>query len=282
MTTILVQAVKLWLYYLSGRIQDLNREDIQSLTRISRSLWGDLDRSVEMSEVTLSSVSLLNLSTEMTLERASKVMVERAEKNPPAILKLNHPFFRLAAIERFLLTALHLEKWTYAKVSRTLGIEESLIETWAWATRLKYGFQELGLTLNYPHGPASLGPVCPEFNPSNPWTQRMLDDQLGKRERMFLQNHVMGCDRCRKSLDHTQKLFYKIESLIPVQDHSPELDEATNRLLNGWQQGQVIRRPIFMTPEQSFISFLSEPKVQIALGTLAFIGLVWITKHVRA
>ena len=259
----------------------MNKEDIQSLTRISRSLWGDLHRSVEISEDTLSSVSLLNLSTERTLERASTVMVERAEKNPPALLKLNHPFFRLAPIERFLLTTLHLEKWNYARIARTLGIEESLIETWAWATRLKYGFQELGLKLGYPHGPASLGPVCPEFNSSNPWTQRMLDDQLGKRERMFLQNHLMGCDRCRKALDQTQKLFYKIESLIPVQDQSPELDAATNQILLGWNRGQTIRRPIYLTPKQSFTSFLAEPKVQIAFGLLVFICLVWITKNVR-
>ncbi len=259
----------------------MNREDIQSLTRISRSLWGDLERSVEMSEDTLSHVSLLNLSTEMTLERASKVMVERAEKNPPSLLKLNHPFFRLAPIERFLLTALHLEKWSYSRIARALGIDQGIIETWAWATRLKYCFQELGLTLDYPHAPATLGPVCPEYNATAPWTQRMMDDQLGKRERLFLQNHLMGCERCRKALDQTQKVYFKIESLIPVKDHSPELEEATQRILTGWNKGQTIRRPIYLTPQQSFVTFLLEPKIQIAFALLAFVLLVFMTKNVR-
>lgn len=259
----------------------MNREDIQSLTRISRSLWGDLQRSVEISEDTLSHVSLLNLSTEMTLERASKVMVERAEKNPPSLLKLNHPFFRLAPIERFLLTALHVEKWTYSRVARALGIEEGIIETWAWATRLKYGFQELGLKLDYPHAPATLGPVCPEYNATSPWTQRMMDDQLGKRERTFLQNHLMGCDRCRKALDQTQKLYYKIEGLIPVRDHAPELEEATTRLLLNWNKGQTIRRPILLTPQQSFVTFFMQPKVQVAFALLLFTVLVYFTKNSR-
>ena len=107
----------------------MNKEDIKSLTRISRSLWGDMDRSVAISEDTLTSVSLLNLTDAGVIERASKVMIERAEKNPPTLLKLNHPFFRMAPIERFLLTALHVEKWSYTRVARTLGIENNQIET---------------------------------------------------------------------------------------------------------------------------------------------------------
>ncbi len=254
---------------------------MQSLTRFSRSLWGDFGRSIEMSADTLTSVSLLNLSTEHTIERAAKAMIERAERNPPPILKLNHPFFRMVPLERFLLTALHVEKWNYQRIARTLGIEVALIESWAWATRLKFIFQELKLPLEYPHGPGTLGPVCPEFNLSAPWTQRMLDDQLGKRERMFLQNHVMGCDRCRKVLDQTQRLFFKIESLIPVQDTSPEVDAALDHLMQTWDNQLVTRRPIFMTFEQSMIAFLKQPKAQLALGGLFLMILMWASRLPR-
>jgi hypothetical protein len=257
----------------------VNKEDIRSLTRISRSLWGDFNRSLAMSEDTLTSVSLLNLSDDRTIERASKVMIERAERNPPSLLSLNHPFFRLAAMERFLLTALHVEKWSYAKISRALVIDRNLIETWAWATRIKYCYQEVDSNLEYPTGPASLGMNCPEFDPSAPWSQRMLDDELGKRERSFLQNHLMACDRCRKTLDLTRRMMFKVEGLIPVKESSLETEEATDHMLEVWKKGEVVMRPITAHPIISVIHFLEEPRVQYILAGLTLFCLYWFTKH---
>ncbi len=259
----------------------MDRDHVRSLTRISRSLWGDGDRSVEISENTLTSVSLLHLSDDLTIERASKVMIERAEKNPPKLLKLNHPFFRLAPIERFLLTALHLEKWSHTKIARALGIEKNLIEPWAWATRMKYCFQELEANIHYPHGPAHLGPVCPEYNPSAPWTQRLLDDELGKRERMFMQNHLMACDRCRKALEHTKTMFFKIEALIPVKDTSPEIEAATDRIMHTWEEGVATFRPMTITTKQSLVRFFGKPKIQLILSGLTVFIFYWFTKSTR-
>ena len=256
----------------------MDRESVQSLTRIGRSLWGDGSRSMEISENTLTSVSLLHLNNDQTVEHASKAMIERAEKYPPKLLKLSHPFFRLAPIERFLLTTLHLEKWSYAKVARTLGIEEKLIEPWAWATRLKYCFQELEVNIHYPHGPSHLGPNCPEYNASAPWTQRLLDDEMQKRERLVMQNHIMACDRCRKTLEHARNLFFKIESLIPVRETSPEIEEANDRIMRTWQEGEVTFRPMNVTPEQSFLTFFSQPKIQFVLACLGVFILYWFTR----
>lgn len=253
----------------------MDKDSIKSLTRISRSLWGDLDRSVQMSEDTLTSVSLLQLSDERTLERASKVMIERAERNPPRLLALQHPFYRLAPVERFLLTALHIEKWSYQKIARILGLELGLIEPWAWAARLKFCFQELEAPVEYPRGPASLGPVCPEYNVSAPWTQRLLDDELGKRERSFMQNHLMGCERCRKSLDLTRRMFFKVESVIPVKDAVHETELATNRIYETWKSGESAFRPIKTTLKQSLVKFLAEPKIQFILAGLAVFFFYW-------
>lgn len=260
----------------------MNKDDIRSLTRISRSLWGDLDQSVAISEDTLTSVSLLNLSDDRTIERASKVMIELAERNPPTLLKLNHPFYRLAPIERFLLTAIHIEKWSYERVGRTLGIEhaniKSLLEPWLWTIRLKFCFQETSSDLEYPRGPSSLSPTCPEYNASNPWTQRMMDDELGKRERFFLQNHLMGCEKCRKSLELTRKMIFKVESMIPVKDYSLELETANERIFNHWKEGEVTFRPIKLETSQSLIRFLSQTKVQFLLAALAVFAFYWFTK----
>ena len=260
----------------------LNKEDIKSLTRIGRSLWGDTRRSVAMSEDTLTSISLLNLSDVHTIERASRVMIERAEKNPPHLLKLNHPFFRMAPIERFLLTALHLEKWPYERVARTLGIEVDLIPTWAWATRIKYCFQEVEADVAYPLGPSSLGPVCPEYNASAPWTQKFLDDELGKRERLFLQNHLMGCDRCRKALNLTRDTFFKIESLIPVKEVSPTMEDASEQLFETWKAGHSRFRPITVKPSESFAKFFSKPHIQLITASFLMFIFYWITHAIRA
>jgi len=260
----------------------VNKEDIRSLTRISRSLWADLDQSVAMSEDTLTSVSLLNLNDDRTIERASKVMIELAERNPPTIFSLNHPFYRLAPIERFLLTAAHIEKWSYERIARTVGIQndqiKTILEPWLWTVRLKFCFQESQTGIEYPRGPGSLGPMCPEYNISNPWTQRMMDDELGKPERFFLQNHLMGCEKCRKSLELTRVMIFKVESLIPVQESSQELETANERIFNCWKEGEVTLRPIKTNTGKTIVDFFSQPKVQLILLALAIFCFYWAHK----
>ncbi len=247
----------------------MDQEVIKSLTRISRSLWGDLEKSVAIGADTLTTVCLLRLSDERTLERAAKVMIERAERNPPRLLALQHPFFRLAPVERFLLTALHIEKWDYGKVARTLGVEVNLIEPWAWATRIKYAFQEMDTGLDYPHGPASLGPSCPAYDPGQPWTQRLLDDELGKQERLFLQNHLLACEKCRRTLDLSRRVFFKIEGVIPVKDVQPEIEAASERIYRIWKSGESAFRPVKTTLKESLVVFFNQTSVQIVLfGTL--------------
>lgn len=253
----------------------MNRENIRSLNRISRSLWGELNRSFHNSEEALVSASLLQLSEEMTIERASRMLIERAEKNPPTTLRLNHPFYRLAPIERFLLTALQIEKWSYSRIARTLGIEANLIESWAWATRLKFCFQEMEAPIDYPRGPASLGTVCPEYDAAAPWCQRLLDDELGSRERNFLQAHLMGCERCRKSLEATRKMFFTIESFIPVKTRGDELEAATDRMLEVWKQGESTYRPIKVSLAESLDKLLAQRSVQLTLAALAAFLLYW-------
>lgn len=255
-------------------------DSIRSISRISRSLWGDYEKALIMGSDTLSSVGLLQLDDEQTLDRTSRALIERAEKNPPRLLALQHPFFRLAPIERFLLTALHLEHWGYTRISRVLGIESSLIGAWAWATRMKLCFQESSASpdLEYPKGPTSLGPACPEFDISSPWTQRFLDDECNPRERSFLQNHLMACPSCRKSLDATRKMIYHVESLIPVKQAPEDTDLATSELMRIWEAGESSFRPIRTTFAQSLNRYFNDTKVQYALALLLFASIVLIRR----
>lgn len=250
----------------------MEKTQLESLTRIGQSLWGDWTRSYQMSEETLSQLAFMDLDSESALERASKVMIERAEKNPPPRVILNHPFFRLAPIERFLMTALHLEKWSYTKIARTLNIDPKIIPAWAWATRLKYAYDELKLEVDYPRAPSALGPSCPEYNTASPWTQRLLDDELGKQERLFLQNHLMGCPQCRQSLEHTQKLIFKIEATLQSLGTAPDhLNRDFARILASWNVGQKLTDPNQITFLSSFRLFIQQPKMIFVLILLAFI-----------
>lgn len=257
----------------------MDREQIRSLTRMSLSLWGSSERAFAMSEETLTSVSLFRLSTERTIERAMKTLIERAEQSPKRVLALHHPFYRLAPVERFLLTALHIEKWSYERIARVLRIEISLIETLSWASRLKLCFQEMNLEIEYPKAPTTLGPMCPEYDLSKPWTQKLLDDELGKRERNYLQSHLMTCSRCVKSLAQTRKLFFKIETFIPASISTAETEVESERIYRSWKAGESAFRPILTTFEQSLVCFLNQPRIQISLAALTLFFFFW-SKHI--
>ena len=95
---------------------------------------------------------------------------------------------------------------------------------------MKFCFQESQSELEYPNGPSTLGPSCPDYQPSAPWTQRMMDDELGKPERFYLQSHLMGCEKCRSALERTRKMVFKIETLIPVNDSALEIESASRRI----------------------------------------------------
>jgi hypothetical protein len=256
----------------------LDLQSTRTLSRISHSLWGDFNKSIPISEDILSSVGLLHLDGNETLERASRTLIERAEKSPPSLLSLQHPFFRLSPIERFLLTVLHIESWSYARVSRVLGVERRLIAPLAWAARIKFCFQEVPGSTEYPRGPTRLGHSCPEFVVTEPWTQTFLDEEIGARERMFLQNHLMACDGCRKSLDLTRRMIFKIESMIPVGSSPEDAELAAQRLLETWKSGESAFDPIKTTFKESMIALFAKPGIQTAFAVLTLATFVLLKR----
>ncbi len=249
-----------------------------SLTRISHSLWGDFSKSVPISEDVLAGIGILRLDGEQTLLRASKVLIERAERSPPAVFALQHPFFRLAPVERFLLTALHVENWSYARIAQVLGIEHKLIAPWAWAARMKFCFREVPGSTEYPRGPSALGPRCPEYDITAPWTQAFLDEELGTKERMFLQNHLMACDACRRSLDLSRKMIFRIESMIPVKHAAQDAGIAAERLLASWRSGESAFQPIKTTFKDSLRQLFSKPGARVAALALIAISFILLKR----
>jgi hypothetical protein len=258
---------------------DLDNEQLKAFTRISCLIWGDLKKSITMSQESLALVSMLRLEPSSTLERASKVLIERAEKNPPPALSLQHPFYRFSALERFLLGALHSESWNYTRAARTLGVDPKLIEPWIWALRLRFCFQEIQDSgLEYPRGPTRLGASCPEYEVTAPWTQRLLDEEMSHRDRVFIQSHLVGCSQCRQSLELTRRMIFRIDTLIPRLASPEEIEEATTEIGQSWSEGERAFNPSKVTFASSIEAFLQRGSSQFALGIL-FLGILWMLKN---
>lgn len=201
----------------------MNTEDLRALSHLGHALWVEPGRLERAALETLTAVSLLDLPSEKLVERASSALLERASRDGAAVnaTALGTPFFRLLPEERLILAALHLGHWSYARISRILDRSEETVARAAWSARVRLATSKGSIPI--PGG--SNGPQCPEFDPQMPWTQRFLDEEITPRERLFLQNHLMACAMCRKSLALSRDLYYSVDAMLP-RVVSPAEEEA--------------------------------------------------------
>ncbi|MFN7685082.1 MAG: hypothetical protein ACK5QT_06685 [Oligoflexia bacterium] len=265
----------------------MKTEDLRSLSQIGNALWLDRDLSRRRTAETLEAVSLLALPEDALLERASSALLARASREDlgSQAAFLGDPFFRLLPEERFLLVALHVERWSYEKVARILKSSPEQVATRAWKIRVHLASQgavksrpkSLGRTPGGAPvlgavGVAARGPSCPEFHALHPWTQRFLDEEYGSRERIFLQNHLMACDHCRAALNRCRELYYEVEKRIPRVDHQA-FDEFEE-----WSQIiRSIRRhqnPMLWTWRDALAAYLRRPEAQFFIS-LVIVYFVW-------
>jgi len=187
-------------------------EDMDAFSCVGRVLWPSHEIAKRSLEETLSIVSLLQLSPEMALERATQALLERAKRESKSVQigahleLLNHPFYRLFLEERVILVALHIGHWSYARLSRILNLSIEQVEGMAWTARLK-----LAPIGKYPHAPYPVGEKCPAYHADRPWAQRYLDDEiLTGRERIFLHGHLPECTACGNHLSDFRELYYEV------------------------------------------------------------------------
>ena len=261
----------------------MRTEDLRSLTQIGNALWVDRDLSRQRTAETLQAVSLLSIPEEVLLERASSVLLARASREDPAsrAAYLGDPFFRLLPEERFVLVALHLERWSYARVARVLQCTPEQVAMRAWKMRVHLASQPLPgrpKSSTQPRTPPVLGAVgvapkkasCPEFQSLNPWTQRFLDEEHAPRERVFLQNHLMACDDCRLALSRCRELYFHVEKMIPrvEGDAAEELGDI------GRQMAELRRRvnPELWSWGDAVHAFMKRPEAQVFLS----LAMAWL------
>jgi len=255
----------------------MKTEDLRSLSQLGNALWLDRELSRKRTAETLEAVSLLSITEEAFLEKASSVLLARANREDLRLQApfLGDPFFRLLPEERFLLVALHVERWSYHRVARILQCAEEQVATRAWKVRVHLASQpgsanKSGASKSVPVlgavGVAPRHPSCPEFHSLNPWTQRFLDEEYASRERVFLQNHLMACDDCRHALNRCGELYYHVEKMIPRVE--AEGFEDLGRMMD------LIRKrkdPLLWTWQDAVRAFLRRPETQLLLLVI----LVW-------
>jgi len=257
----------------------MKTEDLRTLTQIGNALWIDRDLSRRRTVETIEAVSLLSIPEERVLERASSVLLARANREDPRInaALLGDPFFRLLPEERLILVGLHFERWSYERLARILGCTEEQVATRAWKIRVHLASQPN--STQRPAGrnrlPAVLGavgvapkkPTCPEFHALNPWTQRFLDEEYASRERVFLQNHLMACDDCRMALSRCRELYFHVEKMIPRSEASGD-----ERELQGIARMAIElrkrRNPMLWTWKDAVLAFVRRAEVQLMIAFL--------------
>jgi hypothetical protein len=257
----------------------MRTEDLNTLVAMGKALWADPARSERIAAETLTAVSLLDLTEERAIERAAAVLLERAEREGAAAQAssnadaMNQPFFRLFPEERFLLAALHLGRWSYARLARVMSAEEKRVEELAWAARVR-------LSGRNPIGSAARGTSCPEYDARLPWTQRFLDEEIRtSRERIFLQNHLMACDDCRKALASSREVYYAVEARLPRPGEGAEqqifaLVEARTRL-------KELRSPARRDFKSSLEIFIQRPDVLVAVLALIALTVAMVAHQFR-
>lgn len=260
-------------------------QELRTFAELGRTLWVDPSLSDSAMVETLSAVTLRGLEADRALlERACAALLERSRgqgmaAQTRALLAteggFNQPLFRLHPEERFLLSALHLGRWSYERLSRLLGVTPERIEELAWNARLQLALSSTRLA---PVGGKG-GAHCPEYDAFRPWTQRFLDEEIRRgADLVFLRNHLMACDSCMQALNRCRDLYYSVERMLP------RVDEATDpivlRLLEVHREGLRLRSRDRDLLARSLVAFARQWDVRIAFG-LGLLALILWLRHIR-
>ena len=127
-----------------------------------------------MTHDTISTTSLLDLDDEKAADRATLLLLKRAEQEGAEGNRhaLDNPFFRLHPEERFILTALHRGHWSYQRIAHILGEDNRKVEELAWAARVHLAsLSNLSGTdkkIAHPLGGSLSGVRCPDYDSRRP------------------------------------------------------------------------------------------------------------------
>lgn len=263
-------------------------EGLKTYALLGNALWSDPDSSVRVVRETLSAVSALRLTSDRTIDRAAQVLLERAIRQGPSTSQeaFDQPFFRLPPRERMLLMALHAGGWSYERIGHVMGTTADEVARAAWRTRIDLAAQVSSLrnAIPYPAGNRLKSVHCPEYDPYQPWTQLFLDEQMSRREMIYLQNHLMACAECRKALAHSRNLYYAVESVIPITDpinapingQKTNIDAVVTALEADWRECQNELHPSQRSFLESVAKFIRRRDVWMIWAGVILLSFIYL------
>jgi hypothetical protein len=266
----------------------MRTEDLNLISKLGRALYANPAQAETRSIETVAAISTLpEITEDVFLERALALMLHQAERDGTRIgvSRVENPFFRLSPKERFALFLLHSGRVSYKRLARLLETTPEEVQSLAWIARTQIASSpEVRLQAPHPLGTSRLKQSCPEFDATRPWTQKLLDDEMGSPELGFLQNHTSICEDCRRSLSMTRTFYYAVEKWVPVAQTGggEEAEAIGNSMRRAVRQGRLRsgNLPSDLTMGEAFLVFFSkrEHLVWSVLFAAAFIALL-VAKH---
>ena len=252
-------------------------EDLKALSQIGQALWAEPERSERAALETLAAVSTLMLEPDRMAERTGLALLQRAMKEGNAVSgsSIQNPFFRLSPEERLVLSALHLGRWSYERIGRVLGKSPDEVAQAAWSARLELICAPgVGIPLAHPAGSGSRQIDCPEFNPSRPWTQSFLDEEMNGRQRIFLQNHLVACNGCRQALVRARAVYFAAQSMVP---RATQEEKRVREFTRAIRITRAVKDPLQMSFLESILGFLGRAEVWLMISGFV-IFLIWLAR----
>jgi hypothetical protein len=261
----------------------MRNEDLQLISTLGRALYANPAQAESRSLETVAAISTLeSVSESEFLTRALGLMLHQAERDG---LRTNSgamasPFFRLSPKERFILFLLHSGRMSYRKLAGLLGAEAEEVQTLAWMARMHIASSpEIRKQAPHPSGSSNLKHDCPEFDRTRPWTQKLLDDEMGPKELSFIQNHTAVCSDCRRALSSTRELYYAVEKTIPLRIERDRAEALGNQMQKALRRTRIQagNLPTDLKFSEAISLFLSkrENVFWIAVLAIALLALSW-------
>lgn len=252
----------------------LHEGQIEKLGRLGSALWSDPDQKIRATHQAVEAIALIPGTDEALMGTAAQAMLKRAlrESRERQAESLEIPFYHLSSIERFALMAVSVG-WSYLDLARLMEMAPDQVGQLLWNARIDLGAR---LGVKHPVG-SGKGPSCPEYKMEEPWTQKFLDEEISVRERLFLQNHLMACDSCRRCLEGARKLYYAVEKVLPGLE--PKQKEQLLFAHQTFVQGRSERFPELRSFGESVIAFiLKNREIQWMLSALFLFSLISFLK----
>ncbi len=264
----------------------MRTEDLQLISKLGQALYANRAQAESRSLETVAAISTLpEISEEQFLERALGLMLHRAERDGlrSNASGIDSPFFRLSPKERFVLFLLHSGRVSYKKLARLLETTADDVQTLAWIARTRIASSpEVRAQAPHPMGNSRLKQSCPEFDPEKPWTQKLLDDEMGRSELSFLQNHTAICKDCQRTLSATRELYYAVEKWIPLSAPGALHSDLGETMQKALRRGRIQsgNLPMDLTFRETVALFFS--RKENAVWALVFLGALMALSYFKS